>query len=203
MKWKRRPHLLAVLVLVGTISIWGASSWGDRGLAEQPRENPVRKADTSPPMVKPVESIAETKKKGFEGVDFSYDVFGAPPGQDPVKIAEQVKAKDLAEKPKVLAKQKQLLTDRYALDCRTQSTVTMTKGKPQPLGPTTQLKSGLTWEKLSGFDAEEIKSKKLSDYDHNTDNRDDLHGSNWSSWARGFSSLRPPISSDGAATMGS
>ena len=31
----------------------------------------------------PNESIAETKKKGFEGVDFSYDAFGAPPGQDP------------------------------------------------------------------------------------------------------------------------
>ena len=161
MKWKRRRHLLAFLVLVGTMGIWGACSWGDRGLAEQQRENSARKAESNPPTVKPVESIAETKKKGFEGVDFSYDVFGAPPGQDPVKIAEQVKAKDLAEKPTVLAKQKQLLTDRYTLDCRTQPSVTMTKGKPQPVGPTTQLKNGLTWEKLSALDAEEIKSKKL------------------------------------------
>src|SRR5919112_1927883 len=81
-------------------------------------------------------AIEETKAKGFDGVDFSYDVFGAPPGQDPQKIAEEVMAKDIEEKPKVMAKQKQLLRDRYNLDCKTQSGVTMTKGKSQPIGPT-------------------------------------------------------------------
>ncbi|MGH7183378.1 MAG: cytochrome B6 [Nitrospiraceae bacterium] len=106
-------------------------------------------------------SIADTKKKGFEGVDFSYDVFGALPGQDPVKIAEQIKAKDLAEKPKVLAEQKRLLTDRYKLDCRTQASVIMTNGKLQPLGPATQLKNGLSWDKLGSLEASEIKKQHL------------------------------------------
>lgn len=160
MTWKWQQYLLAGLMLAGTMGFWGACSWGDRGFAEQ-RENASHKAETGTPMGKPVESIAETKKKGFEGVDFSYDVFGAPPGQDPGKIAEQAKAKETAEKPKVLAKQKQLLAERYKLDCRTQPSLTMTKGKPQPVGPTAQLKNGLTWDKLSGLDAEEIKSKKL------------------------------------------
>lgn len=78
-----------------------------------------------------------------------------------MKISEQVKAKDIAEKPKILAKQKQLLTDRYKLDCRSQPSTIMTKGKPQPVGPTAQLKSGLTWDKLGELDAGEIKYKKL------------------------------------------
>ena len=160
MTGKRQQYLIAMLVLAGTTGFWGASSSGDRSLAEQ-RENVPRQTESSYPPVKPEESIAETKQKGFDGVDFSSDVFGAPSGQDPVKISEQVRAKERAEKPKVLAKQKQLLAERYKLDCRTQPSIPMTKGKPQPLGPTTQLKNGLTWEKLSGLDAEEIKSKKL------------------------------------------
>ena len=36
-----------------------------------------------------------------------------------MEISEQVKTKDIADKPKVLAKQKQLLAERYKLDCRT------------------------------------------------------------------------------------
>lgn len=62
-------------------------------------------------------AIAETKTKGFDGVDFSYDVFGAPPGQDPQKTAEDTMAKDIAE-PKVLARQKKLLAERYQLECK-------------------------------------------------------------------------------------
>ena len=160
MAWKRQRHLIAVLVVAGAIGTWGACSFGDRGFAEQ-RDNAPSKTETNRPPVKPDDSIADTKKKGFDGVDFSYDVFGAPPGQDPVKISEQAKAKEIAEKSKVVAKQKQLLADRYKLECRTQSSIKMTNGKPQPLGPATQLKNGMTWDKLSGLDAEEIKSKKL------------------------------------------
>ena len=160
MAWNRQRHLIATLVVAGAIGTWGACTIDDRGFAEQ-RDNAPSRTDTNRPPVKPDDSIADTKKKGFDGVDFSYDVFGAPPGQDPVKISEQAKAKEIAEKSKVVAKQKQLLADRYKLDCHTQSSIKMTNGKPQPLGPATQLKNGMTWDKLSGLDAEEIKSKKL------------------------------------------
>lgn len=159
MAWKRQRQIIAVLVVAGAIGTWVACT-SDRGFAEQ-RDNAPSKTETIRPPVKPDDSIADTKKKGFDGVDFSYDVFGAPPGQDPVKISEQAKAKEIAEKSKVIAKQKQLLADRYKLDCHTQPSMKMTNGKPQPLGPTIQLKNGMTWDKLSGLDAEEIKSKKL------------------------------------------
>ena len=106
-------------------------------------------------------AIGETKTKGFDGVDFSYDVFGAPPGQDSQKIAEDVMAKDIADKPHVLARQKKLLHDRYQLDCKAAAGVTMTKGKHQPIGPAVTLKSGLTWDKLGQMEADEIKAEKL------------------------------------------
>ncbi|MBA2251539.1 MAG: cytochrome B6 [Nitrospirales bacterium] len=127
-------------------------AWNVEGAAQR---------DASPGRDKADSAIAETKTKGFEGVDFSYDVFGAPPGQDPQKIAEDVMAKDIAEKPQVLARHKKLLTERYQLECKTASGVTMTKGKPQPVGPAVHLKNGLTWDKLGQMDTEEIKSEKL------------------------------------------
>ena len=157
---RRRRNLLPLIVVSSALALWGACSLGDHGFAEQ-RDSAPRKAEKSPPKDNADALIADTKKKGFDGVDFSYDVFGAPSGQDPVKISEQVKAKDIADKPKVLAKHKQLLAERYKLDCRTQPSVTMTNGKPQPLGPSTHLKNGLTWDKLGALEAEEIRTKKL------------------------------------------
>src|SRR5919112_1370361 len=142
MSWKNK---FVIGILLGAMSLWFASTMGEKGLA-QPRASEQRTTEKSMTeksrmkekagLSKTEQSIAETKKKGFDGVDFSYDVFGAPPGQDPQKIAEEVMAKDIEEKPKVMAKQKQLLRDRYNLDCKTQSGVTMTKGKSQPIGPT-------------------------------------------------------------------
>ena len=106
-------------------------------------------------------AIEKKKEKGFEGVDFSYDLFGAPPGQSATKIAEEVMAKDVADKPKVMAKQVQLLKERYRLDCKIHSGVMMTKGKPQPIGPTVQLKEGVGWDKLSEMTPEEIRKQKV------------------------------------------
>ena len=117
--WITQRNLLATITVIGTVGLWGACTLGDQGLAEQ-RDSAPHKAEKSRAKNTLNESIAETKKKGFEGVDFSYDVFGAPSGQDPQKIAEEGKAKDIADKPKVMAKQKQLLADRYSLECRTQ-----------------------------------------------------------------------------------
>ena len=135
----------------------GAFSW----LWEAARDSMAQDRAPVKPREKANPAIDETKKKGFDGVDFSYDVFGAPPGQDPEENARKVMSKDLAEKPKVLERQKKLLNDRYHLDCRTASGVTMTKGKPQPIGPTAHLKDGITWDKLGQMEAEDIKSKKV------------------------------------------
>jgi cytochrome c peroxidase len=106
-------------------------------------------------------TLADTKKKGADGiVDFYYDILNAPPGQDAHKASHEVMEKDVADKPKVMAKQKNLLKDRYELDCKAQSGLVMTKGKPQPIGPMVKLKDGMTWDKLSQLSADEILSKK-------------------------------------------
>jgi cytochrome c peroxidase len=123
---------------------------------------PVARAENSKEEKRLQENRAIEKKKakGFEGVDFSYDVFGAPPGQSPAKISEQVMAKDIADKDQVMAKQARLLKERYRLDCKTHPGVLMTKGKPQPIGPTVQLREGMSFDKLSGMTPEEIRKQK-------------------------------------------
>ncbi|MDR4476311.1 MAG: hypothetical protein R3B11_09950 [Nitrospira sp.] len=104
--------------------------------------------------------IERTKEKGFVGVDFSYDLFGGPPGQSATQLAEQAVAKDRKDKPKVMAEQAKRLQERYRLDCTTGSSARMTKGKPQPIGPTVKLKDGLTWDALARMDAEDIRRQK-------------------------------------------
>lgn len=106
-------------------------------------------------------AIEKTKEKGFEGVDFSYDLFGGPPGQSASRLAQEAMAKDQQEKSTVMAQQSKLLHDRYRLECKTDPAVRMTKGKSQPIGPTVQLKDGVTWEALSQMAPEEIRTRKM------------------------------------------
>jgi cytochrome c peroxidase len=147
------PALLIIVLACGILSLIARS--GHLGFAEERAPEKMRGKDRSS------SAIAETKKKGFDGVEFSYDVFGSPPGEDPQKNADEVMAKDLADKPKVMERHKRLLRERYQLDCNTQKGVVMTKGKAQPIGPSVQLKEEMTWEKLGQLEADEIKAKKL------------------------------------------
>jgi len=132
---------LQVVCITGGIAV---ASWAlvmDRaGLAQPTPEGRKQQAQ--------VGGIDDVRQKGFDGVDFSYDVFGAPPGQDALKVAEEVMKKDIAQKPDVMKRQHKLLHDRYDLHCRSEKGVTMTKGKPQPVGPTVKLNGGMTWEQL-------------------------------------------------------
>jgi cytochrome c peroxidase len=146
------------LLMVGTTAIWFQSATDSRLSAEE--RDDAQKSGKSRMTKGQTESIAETKMKGFDGVDFSYDVFGGPPGQDPIKNAEQGKAKDIADKPKVLARQQKLLKERYNLDCKSQSGAIMTKGKAQPVGPVVRLKDGMTWDQLGKMTADDIRSKQ-------------------------------------------
>ncbi len=148
---QRRSQFLIGLVsaFIVVLTIWACVS--DRNSLAQ-SASPDGKAGPNP-------SIDAAKKKGFEGVDFSYDPFGAPPAQDPTQSAEQVMKKDVAEKPAVMKRQQQLLHDRYDLACRSASGIVMTKGKPQPVGPAVKLPSGTTWEQLAQSTPEEIKKK--------------------------------------------
>jgi hypothetical protein len=151
----RRKQLTTIGLVICTalVSYWCAQP-GTQGFAQDAAQEKARSKEKADP------AIAETKKKGFDGVDFSYDAFGAPPGQDPQEISRKVMEKDIAEKPKVMARQKQLLQDRYVLDCKTTSGVSMSKGKPQPIGPVVKLGEGLSWESFGQMEADEIKNKK-------------------------------------------
>jgi cytochrome c peroxidase len=74
---------------------------------------------------------------------------------------QSIMAKDKAEKPTVMERQKKLLEERYDLTSRPDDKVTMTRGKPIQVGPTARLPEGMTWEKLAEMDADEVKEKGL------------------------------------------
>jgi cytochrome c peroxidase len=70
-------------------------------------------------------------------------------------------ARDKAGKPKVMARQQALLEERYDLSPRVEVKVTMTRGKPIPVGPATKLAGGTTWEDLAKRSPDEIRDKGL------------------------------------------
>jgi cytochrome c peroxidase len=74
---------------------------------------------------------------------------------------QTMKARDEADKAGVLARQKSLLEARYDLTARVDKKVTMTRGKPIPVGPATKLPEGMTWEKLAELSPEQIRDKGL------------------------------------------
>jgi cytochrome c peroxidase len=122
----------------------------------------AQKAETKRQQLEKADpALADTKKKGADGlVDFYYDILNAPPAQDAHKAGHDVMQKDIADKPKVMERQKGLLNDRYDLECNTRSGIAMTKGKPQPIGPMVKLKNGMTWDKLAQLTPDEIRDKK-------------------------------------------
>ena len=152
MKIEKRWLLLGIVM--GIPSVFFLVSHVTRtGLAQPTSEGKKQQAQ--------IGTIEDMKKKGFDGVDFSYDSFGTPPGQDPQKIAEEVMKKDMAEKSDVMKRQRMLLSDRYDLNCRSEKAVVMTKGKVQPIGPAVKLPSGTSWGQLAQWRPEEIKSKGM------------------------------------------
>ncbi|MCX6338781.1 MAG: cytochrome B6 [Candidatus Aureabacteria bacterium] len=105
--------------------------------------------------------MAEQKGQGPEvraGRESSYS---------PVVMKEtfgEVKEKDIAAKPGLMERHKKLLNERYDLSKNVSKDVTMSGGKPIPVGPTARLKDGLTWEKLSAMTSDNIKEKGLFPY---------------------------------------
>jgi cytochrome c peroxidase len=74
---------------------------------------------------------------------------------------QAVMAKDKADKPSVMERQRKLLDERYNLTPRPDGKVTMSRGKPIQVGPATKLPEGVTWEKLAGVSPDEIRDKDL------------------------------------------
>lgn len=72
-----------------------------------------------------------------------------------------VQKKDKADKPAVTARQKKLLEERYDLSPRPDKSVTMSRGKAIPVGPTARLPDEMTWARLAELPAAEIRDKGL------------------------------------------
>jgi cytochrome c peroxidase len=75
-----------------------------------------------------------------------------------------VRARDKANKSRVMAAHMRLLEERYDLRRRVDPNVRMTRGKAIPVGPTAKLKRGVTWEQLGRMSADEIRDKDLFPY---------------------------------------
>ncbi len=76
---------------------------------------------------------------------------------------DKVLAKDKALKNEIMKRQMDLLGDRYDLTKKVSSEVTMSNGKPLPVGPTARLK-GITWDQLAVMTPEAIKEKGIFPY---------------------------------------
>ncbi|WP_347275399.1 cytochrome B6 [Candidatus Kuenenia sp.] len=71
---------------------------------------------------------------------------------------------DKAKKDGIMKRHMDLLNERYDLSMKVTNGVTMSRGKPLPVGPTARLKEGMSWEKLSTMTPEEIKEKNVFPY---------------------------------------
>lgn len=77
---------------------------------------------------------------------------------------DKVMARDKAQKAAVMKRHLDLLNERYDLSRKVTTEVTMSGGKPLPVGPTARLKGGLSWEKLAGMTPEDVRDKGLFPY---------------------------------------
>jgi cytochrome c peroxidase len=100
----------------------------------------------------------EGKVLGFE---FYRDPLNA---KQPMQTFDEVMQADVAAKPQVMATQRQLLESRYHLEPQLDTQVTMSRGKPIPIGPTARLAQGRTWEALATMTPDAIRQANAFPY---------------------------------------
>ncbi len=105
------------------------------------------------------------KQQPKEGKISGFDFYRDPLNSDkPMTTFDELMRADVAGKPAVMAKQRALLESRYNLAPKTDPNITMSRGKPQPLGPTARLPEGITWEKLGAMSPDQIKEAGIFPY---------------------------------------
>jgi cytochrome c peroxidase len=103
----------------------------------------------------------QTNHGEYTGFDFSRDPLGSTrPNQPPDDIVRA----DTTAKAGVMLAQQQLLAGRYDLNPRSLPGVTMSRGKPVPIGPTARLRGGSTWDSLAAMTPEAIRAAGLFPY---------------------------------------
>lgn len=114
----------------------------------------VFKAGKATPSSRALGSQPEEGK--ILGFDFYRDPLNA---KKPMQTFDETMKQDVADKPQIMAAQRKLLEERYDLNPRTDPKITMSRGKPQPLGPTARLAKGVTWDRLAEMTPEEIRKQ--------------------------------------------
>jgi hypothetical protein len=170
--------VVLLLVLAAVVRSQQAPQRGPRPDAVQeaqiPRTVPVERPeqqqsahDRSPLFLTPQaapssQALAGQPEEGkVLGFDFYRDPLNA---KQPMQTFDEVMQADVAAKPQVMATQRQLLERRYHLQPQLDTQVTMSRGKPIPIGPTARLPQGRTWEALATMTPDAIQQDNAFPY---------------------------------------
>ena len=104
---------------------------------------------------------SQPKQGKISGFDFYRDPLGA---DHPFQTLDETMQKLIADKPRVMEAQHQLLDHRYNLEPKLDPEFKMSRGKPVPVGPTARLSQGMTWGRLAQLSAGDIKQQDLFPY---------------------------------------
>jgi cytochrome c peroxidase len=116
----------------------------------------------APQVVPASQALAGQPEEGkVLGFDFYRDPLNA---KQPMQTLDEVMQADVAAKPQVMATQRQLLERRYHLQPQLDTQVTMSRGKPIPIGPTARLPQGRTWEALATMTPDAIQQANAFPY---------------------------------------
>ncbi|ACM20589.1 cytochrome c catalase, 2 heme-binding sites [Geotalea daltonii FRC-32] len=182
MKTKKGTAVFSLLAVTGLILIssesWTQTTKQVSSDAVQEAQTPGKVSITRPEQKKNEHDLkdifaatkAESSSAAFkeqpdegkmEGFDFYRDPLNS---KKPMMTFDEIYKTDVAEKPKIMEKQKELLEKRYNLKPNLSSDVKMTRGKPIAVGPTARLADGATWDSLAAMNAEDIRAKKAFPY---------------------------------------
>ena len=116
----------------------------------------------APQAVPSSQALAGQPEEGkVLGFDFYRDPLNA---KQPMQTFDEVMQADVAAKPQVMATQRQLLERRYNVQPQLDTQVTMSRGKPIPIGPTARLAQGRTWEALATMTPDAIRQANAFPY---------------------------------------
>ncbi len=130
---------------------------------EQKKNEHDRSDVFAAPNAKPSSSAFDNQpdKGKVLGFDFYRDPLNA---KRPMQMFDEIMKADVADRPKVMKTQRELLLRRYDLTPRFDREAKMSRGKPLAVGPTARLQGGASWQKLASMAPAEIKKQNLFPY---------------------------------------
>ncbi len=117
------------------------------------------KPDKAPPVNPAVKG--QPKEGKVSGFDPSRDPLN---GDRPMQPLGEIMTADKKAKADVMAAQRKLLESRYILEPKAHPEVTMSRGKPVPVGPTARLKEGQTWDSFNNMTPEQMREANAFPY---------------------------------------